>query len=404
MHRSNEFHILVVEDDEDATRSVLRFLGKIDKTKFSLKENADVKIRHAKDQSEADREVEHAPLGGFDLIILDLKYPGGQADGPPAGMQWLPQLRKLQPHAAIAIQTAYPDDNQMYSAVEALRDYGADEFIPKGALWRDRERRFAVAWEHALDRRYNGFLKTGYRELMQSRVFLIIAEEARDEVYRRSADFRDIALRLQNVGQTVLAEELVTEYAALKAQVEDITKHADAVRALTAEQTDMFDLLEGLKIFYGPRSSGGSVSVVSSSHVPIIVQSAHFVITTYKNDLRLALHELIENALEATKEKMQKLGTTGGSVTLHATESPGGAEIRIWDSGEGFSAERLDNPPRRNDKSSKDASNRPRGNGLFVAFHSINRIFGSVTLANRPEGGGEVRISLRNLARNVETS
>jgi CheY-like chemotaxis protein len=130
-----------------------KLLENLDMAKFFGKEHAHPAITVATNQREADEVVSSANKGGgecFDLIILDLKYPSrdGSIDMDGfAGMKWLPELRKLQPTSAIAIQTAYPFQEDLEDAVAAIRDHQLVEFIPKSINWQKTELRLANAWK-----------------------------------------------------------------------------------------------------------------------------------------------------------------------------------------------------------------------------------------------------------------
>jgi DNA-binding NarL/FixJ family response regulator len=65
------------------------------------------------------------------------------------GMDLLSDIREWQPDACIVVSTSYAYEGQFQNAVKALRDWGVDDFIPKGVSWDD----FMLRLRNALARR-----------------------------------------------------------------------------------------------------------------------------------------------------------------------------------------------------------------------------------------------------------
>ncbi len=127
------FQILIVDDDLEFCDDMKELLE--GDSKYLVGPHFPLMIHRATNQVEAEHALENAPPGGFDLILLDRKYP--QKEGGTVeflGERWLPKLRESQLHAAIAILTSYGDDTALL-IVEMLRDHDADEFIPKVRPW-----------------------------------------------------------------------------------------------------------------------------------------------------------------------------------------------------------------------------------------------------------------------------
>ncbi len=389
---SNQLSILLVEDEKDAAERMSLLLTKIDTGKFRGKQSARPVVTVARNQIEADEAIDvKAAPEGFDLILLDLKYPGrnGRTDEQTfEGMKWLPALRKLQPRSAIAIQTAYPYGDQMKSAVTALRDHQADEFIPKSTNWSSTEARLAAAWDKARLQRWGTFLHDGYTEFLHSRIFRAVAEDTRDEVCRRTPRFRNLASQLENSGCADASKSIQGEYGALIDEILKITNPVDDGVENRLDEVDASLLLDGLQLFH---------SKPDNDTIRIMVNKAEGRVRTHDRDLRTALHELVENAVEAHEDELEAAGNQMGEITLSSRPvimPRAGIEITISDNGPGFMEEVLRNPFRRG-FSSRNKKEKPfRGMGLYVAQRCVNRIFGGIELSNKPLPGRGARVVL----------
>jgi signal transduction histidine kinase len=394
---SIDFNILLVEDEPDAAERMCQLLKKIDTERFPGKQFTKPNVTIARNQTDADEAIQaKAPPTGFDLIILDLRYPGRDGkidDNEFAGMKWLPELRESQQQSAIAIQTAFPYGDEMNSAVTALRDLQADEFIPKSANWTSTQARLVEAWRRARERRWSNFLESGYAEFLHSRVFRAVAEDTRDEVYRRGSRFRNVADQLEVAGAIEASESIRREYNALIDEIVEITNPVDdtAERSLAVVESSSF--LDGLQLFH---------SKLCSNSITISVERAKGEVRTYRRDLLTALHELMENAVETLEDDIEAGRHTNAAITLSSNpvQKPrAGIEIKISDTGPGFPETVLDTPFKRG-FSTRAKKDKPfRGMGLYVAHRFMNRIFGSVSLTNKvsPERGAEVVLFVPDL-------
>ncbi|MBP7830305.1 MAG: sigma-54-dependent Fis family transcriptional regulator [Kiritimatiellae bacterium] len=101
---------ILLVDDSEATRKVLA--ANLSRQGYEIQAAASL----AEAREAVSRSV-------FDGILLDLELPDGN------GLNWLPELRESQPHAAIVIITGTGD---IPSAVQAMQQ-GADHFLTKPA-------------------------------------------------------------------------------------------------------------------------------------------------------------------------------------------------------------------------------------------------------------------------------
>ena len=208
---SIDFNILLVEDEPDAAERMCQLLKKIDTEKFPGRQFSKPNVMIARNQTDADEAIQaKAPPTGFDLIILDLRYPGRDGkidDNEFAGMKWLPELRGESAAIGDCNSDRFPYGDEMNSAVSALRDLQADEFIPKSANWTSTQARLVEAWRRARERRWSNFLESGYAASCIHECSAV-AEDTRDEVYRRGSRFRNVADQLEIAGAIEASESI----------------------------------------------------------------------------------------------------------------------------------------------------------------------------------------------------
>jgi nitrogen fixation/metabolism regulation signal transduction histidine kinase len=133
----------------------------------------------------------------------------------------------------------------------------------------------------------------------------------------------------------------------------------------------------------------GAVKVIASLDplLPLIEADA--------NQLRQVLHNLIKNAAEAMTEKVggggrEPADTSAICITVLTRLSRHGVQLAVADNGPGFPAQILTHA------FEPYVTTKPKGTGLGLAI--VQKIIvdhgGTITLANRPEGGAEVSVQL----------
>src|ERR1039458_4678844 len=149
------FNVLVVEDDRAYREELIKLL-KLGGNEL-VGQGAELNIVCASNQEEADAALVRAPEYGFDLIVLDLRYPRSgtdvDVDVDYYGLTWLPQLRRAQTSAAIVVMSSYGYEGFLAVAVRALCTGDADEFIPKNAPWEEMRERIRGAGGKASERK-----------------------------------------------------------------------------------------------------------------------------------------------------------------------------------------------------------------------------------------------------------
>src|ERR1039457_6747000 len=113
------FNVLVVEDDLSYREQLIKLL-KLGSHELVGK-GVELNIVTASNQEEAEAALRKAPEYGFDLIILDLKYPhsGTAVDRDYHGLTWLPSLREAQVDAAIVVMSSYGYEEFLALVVQA---------------------------------------------------------------------------------------------------------------------------------------------------------------------------------------------------------------------------------------------------------------------------------------------
>jgi len=393
------FKVLIVEDKQSDAQNLCGVLKRALPDQFTGGDPQQVKCWVVTNQEDADGAVAEtgpAEPEGFDLVLLDLRYPqsvgGALSDDPDAefqGMKWLPALRRLQPRATIIILTSYAYSHDLRHAVAAIRDCQAHDFVPKNIAGRDLVMRIAVACENA--RRVESLrrVQKEFRSLIHSRFARTYAEDVATLLDQTRTAFSQIARRLESGDPSALKAapaEIRAGFAALKEEFVRLTTHLCQGEDRRS-RVDLAEILRDLAILYEERFRE------AKGRIEAPPRETRVEVTTFPSDLKIALHEVIANAAE-TLEK-STLPPENRLCRLTVEASGEGAVIRVTDNGPGISnaaMERMFQLPERSDEV------RPgRGIGLYVARRMMHSIGGSIQPRNRPEGGAEVLLTLRNL-------
>ncbi len=311
------------------------------------------------------------------------------------GMKWLPELRRMQPNAAIVVLTAYPYEKGLENAVRAVRDFDADDFIPKTLEWNDMEARIKLASAHAVHRRQVRMLRDElFRSLLRSRGTQTFAEDIAIRV--NEAQYR--LDRLADIVESGDASAIDAVPGALRraagdlgSAISDLAAKLQHPREEKRSVTDFKDFLENLVRLFGPFPTRGGVSAIFQPE-----NDGPIGCTTYLGDLKTALYEVIQNAVDAFEagsggDKIVEFGLRRESRLL---------QIIISDTAGGFTAEALDHrfelgfttrQPQLGDEG------RNRGMGLYIARRMAQGLGGDVSIENRADAkGARVTITIRD--------
>jgi signal transduction histidine kinase len=365
------YFVLIIEDDLLRVNHLVRLLRKHG-SKLTGQSDRPLSIKTAASQQEADQAITEAPLRGYDLIILDRLYP--KAAGQEAaflGDEFLPKLRAEQPNARVAIATAYASEEFMEKAVEALKDFGADEFIPK-----------TVDDDEIINRLIKAIRRPRLRRQPpaphSSNVIRVTLEDLH-------LAFSKARARLRTLGAGGEIEELFRE---LQDTEERLTGRF--LGPLSSEEAELreVDLLQVVKEevpFFEGLLVGGRIYVEPAR--------AHSV-RTYVTDFRDALREVLQNAVDASLEADLMAPEVAVGVRLSA--SPAFIEVHVSDQGPGFSDEALDKIYEPGYSFWKNDGKRHKGMGLCVARRMMQAIGGDIRYEKPPGPGATIILSVRD--------
>lgn len=366
------YFVLIIEDDALRVDHLVRLLQK-NASKLTGQSDRQLSIRTAGNQREADQALTEAPPRGYDLVILDRKYPSDAGQEVAfLGDDWLPKLRDEQPNATIAIATAFASEEFMEKAVEALSDYGADEFIPKTV---DEDETISRLIK-AIGRRR---LKSQSRMPHVSNVLRVSSEDLH-------LAFSKTRARLRSLGAGEIIEELFRE---LEDSVERISGRFQG--PLSPEEKDLMDVdllrvvNEELPFFEGQ---------LPSWRIHLETDGSHRV-RTYAADFRDALREVMQNAVDATAEEDSK-ATGPMSVIIGRSASLGFTEVQVSDQGSGFNDEALDKMYQPGYSFWKYDGKRHKGMGLYVARRMMQAIGGDIRYEKPLGKGATIILSVRD--------
>jgi len=394
-----KFEILVVDDDESWTRTFCDNLRAMALADWAGPAFDDLHVTHVTNQQEADRLIALSGTPQFHLILLDLNYPK-TLDGPLRldpiqplqGMVWLPELRHLQPKATIVILTAWAYEKELANAVAAIRDFHANDFVPKTAPFTDIAGRLALAMQNARQRHRLLVLEREW-PLAKSRAAMVYAQDVADVFVALRGLADRIAQRIESGDPSSIEnapDDIRAEFRSATREIGELTDLMD--RRLNPggrrrELLNLGELLDDLLLQYeGWLDDAKARSIRRSS-------AENLSVVTLGCDLKVALHEVLANAVESLAISATPPGER--VLLVAATRDKGDAVIQIEDNGEGFSNEALANLFKLG-RTTRGAREHV-GMGLYVARRAMIAIGGDLKAENRPDGGARVRLFVPNM-------
>jgi signal transduction histidine kinase len=370
------FGILLVEDDKQDAEFIARLIEK-HIPRMVAPEFDDVKVFTVTNQREADRIMEAKQV---EMVLLDLQYPSADEEsmdipaGEFAGMKFLPRLRESQPSAAIVILTKHAE---VPIVLEALRGRYADDFVPKTDKWEEILPRLQVAWNHAREKRRLSALQNEYWGIVRSIAARTYADDVRVLLSQVKASLLRLARQIRSGDRTAIedaprrieeaTDHLLDEFSIVSSH---LTNDGE-----TAKEVDLsHDLIAPLVQLYA-----GPIEIVSIPEKPVTV-------TTYRGDLRIALHEVLRNALESD----------ASLVRVWVSQSGNDAMLHIVDDGHGLSEEakaHMFEPG----FTTRQKSDVPRGMGLYIARRMMSGIGGEISIDNEEGGGVHAILTVKDL-------
>lgn len=394
----NVFRVLLVEDNLTWARNLRQNLETVTVKELTGIEydNEMPSIDHAADQEAATTAVAEAEPGDYDLILLDLVYPESpekevdeEGDGPFQGMEWLPELRRLQPHAAIVILTAYPG-RTLANVVKAIRDHHANDFLPKTAPFPELVTRIRFACERLRQRRLLTLLESEYRVLRRSHAARIYAEDGDRLLGQTKTSLLRIAQQIESGDRLMIQEapeRIRAECRQLRQELVNLSKLLYQGQG-PCHFVDVVKVVREVLALYELQAEEAGARVVGPDRRQSIL------LNTYESDLKIAVHEVVSNAIDALRESRRDAFERQLTVTVKPGENQ--SVIVVADNGDGIRDDVLSQLGKAG-VSTRREDGRHQGIGVHIAQRMMEAIGGSFHAFNRPEGGAEVRLTVRNL-------
>jgi len=392
----NPLEILLVDDDKEWAEDFCPNLTKVLPTRLAQMGWDSVEIRHATDQEDADKAIAEKAPDEYDLVLLDLWYPESAAsplehEQQSQGMKWLPILRRLQPHAAIVIITGYPYEDQLMNVVNAIRDCQANDFIPKTAVLDETAGRISVALNHARHRKAFHMLEMELARVMTRRVARAFVEDVLSLIDLHRATLKQVARRIESGDPSAAAQapvEIGTACLSLRSGFMGISDLFGLGRE-QATRMNVGEFVRNALTLYDAR-----LEEIGATR-KLTLEEGKLDITTYGDDLRTALCEVLNNAIYALRTAARPPGLRQLDCFLQPSHE--GVVISISDNGNGFTQEAIDHMFEPGWSTHKDDHH--RGLGLYIAKRMVQGFGGRIEPRNRPKGGAEVVLVVPNLVK-----
>lgn len=351
----------------------------------------------AKNQQEADRAVAEAGPAGFDFVFLDLVYPildepvDENSQAEYQGMKWLPVLRSKLPDTTIIVLTAFPDTHSLQNIVTAIRDCDANDYIPKTESVYTMVPRIRVAYETAQRVRQLRTVEREFFSLLRTRAARsqTYAEDVAALLSRAKTALHRIAQRIESGDTSAIVKAAATirsEFEYLNNEFDDLTSVLNkGQEALTV--VDVGAEIRLMMYLYQ--------RMINEAEVEVIIQDAaqSVLLKTYQSDLKVALHEVITNALESLQNSPPH--PSEGRRLLMSVEKVGeDAIIHVADNGPGFCDSAM---AHMFERGFTTRGGNHQGLGLYITKRMMNQIGGDVEARNGREGGAEVHLTVKNL-------
>lgn len=383
-------NIFIIEDDTPYLESLISLLNKRGHELFG--KDVELNIVTAANQSEATALLSAAPPLGFNLILLDLKYPinANTTAIEYLGLEWLPELRLHQIDAAIVVMSSYGYEQFFINVVKSLRDGHADDFVPKNAPWEEMRERIREALRRAADRAGKRVAARDASLPMPS----MVAPSAAADILRATQAARLAVLQALeplalDASPTVGAacDAVRKELDALDSRLTFIASKLARPKTEDATPVNCALLARDLGSLFGLQlaAAGGLVETrIGSSDTTAL---------TYESDLKIALREILQNAVFGAQS-----GPGSPKVTITVSRRDPFVAIDIADSGPGFSdAAKNQMFAQDNSQWGSTLSQHSSGMGLHIARRMMLSIGGEILAENR-EGHAHVTLLVRDWA------
>ena len=388
------FRILIVDDEVDWAQDFKENLETERMSDLVNREFDHFEIQITTNQTDAENAVRNAGTINYDLILLDLRYPLEPAgtiddfDEQFQGMKWLPELRRLQPHAAIVVLTSYAGERNLNLVVESIRDHQANEFIPKTAPFGEIFARMGVAWSKARHEEQIELFQEEFHSLLRTRAARCYAEDVGIILNDFKSSLDQLSKRLASNNKSV-ANSIKMEFDRLQTKFTELTNLLNSGQEKRRE-IDAAALTRQMLGLYHKMIENAQAKLTGLDENQVAR------VTTYQGDLKVALHEVIANAINSLEGS--RTPPMERELRISVEEADDHLTIRVVDNGDGFSAEALSRRFEQGFTTKKIADDDThQGLGLYITRRMMQSIGGDVKVENLPDGGGAmVTLIVRN--------
>ena len=341
-------------------------------------------------QRDAERTVSEAGPAGFQLVLLDLLYPENPGDVVSTvrplyfrGVDWLPDLRRFLPAATIVVLTSYAHEQHLQNVVRAIRAHQADDFVPKTAPIEHVVERIGLAFQNARQRRRMAVLETELLSLTRGHAARTYAEDVAGLLQGMRLPLNRIAQQIETQDPSALAkapDAIRGQVRFVMAEFDELTRMMEQRLGLgcrTKGPVDVATLARDCLLLYERWIEDASARPFG----PTLEE--HVVVTTFHDDLAVALHETVFNAILALKLSQ----TPSSERRLDITVQDSGKEVVICvrDNGDGFSDDAMEDVFQLGCTRWKEGGH--QGLGLYIAKRMMHAVGGEISVRNRLEGG-----------------
>jgi C4-dicarboxylate-specific signal transduction histidine kinase len=274
------------------------------------------------------------------------------------------------------------------NVVAAIRDHNANDFIPKTAEFKHIITRIRLAWENARRMQQLVMLEEEFRALLRTRAARTYAEDVAALLRRFKASLHRVTEQLKSydgAGIAAAADALKREFNSLNDEFMELTNLLSEGQE-RQRPIDVVGLVQQMILLYQRMLDSVHAEVLPSHGAQSVV------LTTYEGDLKVALHEVITNAVYALEDSDTPAKERKLSITVNPIEQ--GAVIQVKDNGSGFSNEAMDH---MFDRGYTTRNGQHQGLGLYIAKRMMSQIGGGIAVQNCVEGGAEVKLVVQNL-------
>lgn len=368
--------ILLVEDKPEDVEDLTSLMENAGPRGLTGEPWSGLEIEVAGSQEEADGVMDRQ----HHIVILDLRYPdkhgGPVSESEFQGMKWLPKLREIQRDAAIVILTNYPD---IQTATQAVRDHNADDFMAKTEPFLQIAARIQAAWRHAREIKWAREVMRGeYWGMLRSLATRVHLEDVARLIKGHRSALAELADEIESGERGALERAPGWIRASYERLWRDFEEATDWIHAGNGkpDQVDLVEqVIKRMRVLYGGQVDISQVCLASAA------------VRTHGSDVKIAVHEVVRNALESNDAP---------EVRVSLEQKVEGFLIGVKDNGPGLRPEAL-NHLFQPGFTTKGVGERHQGMGLYIARRLLRAVGGEVEVRNAEGGGVQAWLTIPHL-------